>query len=59
MSQSKKASEAADKLAKCPRQHTDEVRRQLQQISEKQDDMENHLRRCNLRFMALPETAKD
>lgn len=42
-----------------PLQHTtDEVRRQLQQLSAKQDDMENRLRRCNLRFIGLPETAE-
>lgn len=42
-----------------PLQHTiDEVRRQLQQLSVKQDDMENRLRRCNLRFIGLPESTE-
>lgn len=42
-----------------PLQHTtDEVRRQLQQLSAKQDDMENRLRRGNLRFIGLPKTAE-
>lgn len=42
-----------------PLQHTtDDVRRQLQQITMKQDDMENRLRRCNLRFIGLPESVE-
>lgn len=38
-----------------PLQHTtDIVQRQLQQISAKQDDMKNFLRRCSLRLVGLP-----
>lgn len=42
-----------------PLQHTnDNVQCQLQQLSAKQDDMENRLRCCNLRFIGLPEKAE-
>lgn len=39
-----------------PMRHTtEEIQRQLQQLHAHQDDMENRLRRCNLRFIGLPE----
>lgn len=36
-------------------QATDHIQQQLHSILSKQDDMENRLRRCNLRFVGLPE----
>lgn len=42
-----------------PMQHTTEqLQRQVQQLEAKHDDMENRLRRCNLRFIGLPEKAE-
>lgn len=39
-----------------PMRHTtEEMQRQIQQLNAHQDDMENRLRRCNLRFIGLPE----
>lgn len=34
---------------------TEQLQHQLHTIQAKQDDMENHLRRCNLRFVGIPE----
>lgn len=39
-------------------QHTTEVQCQLQQLSSKQDDIENRLCRSNLRFIGLPESTE-
>lgn len=35
--------------------HTERLQHQLSMVLAKQDDMENRLRRCNLRFIGLPE----
>lgn len=35
--------------------HTERLQHQLNMVLAKQDDMENRLRRCNLRFVGLPE----
>lgn len=37
---------------------TEDLQRQIQQLHAHQDDMENRLRRCNLRFIGLPEKAE-
>lgn len=37
---------------------TDRMQLQINQLFAKQDDMENRLRRCNLRFIGLPEGAE-
>lgn len=39
-----------------PLQHTmEDMQRQIQQLHSHQDDLENRSRRCNLRFIGLPE----
>lgn len=38
---------------------TEQLQYQLNMVLSKQDDMENRLRRCNLRFVGLPERSKD
>lgn len=40
------------------RHTTEDMQRQIQQLHSHQDDMENHLRRCNLRFIGLPERSE-
>lgn len=37
---------------------TERLQHQLNAVLAKQDDMENHLRRCNLQFVGLPEGAE-
>lgn len=37
---------------------SDRMQRQINQLLAKQDDMENQLRRCNLRFIGLPQRAE-
>lgn len=34
---------------------TEQLQHQLHMVLAKQDDMENSLRRCNLRFVGIPE----
>lgn len=39
-----------------PLQHsTEAIQTQVNQLLQKQDDLENRVRRCNLRFLSLPE----